>query len=112
MCRKSWRQIAAEAAVVLAALLTALWLYGCASYKGGKVVDGMNVEIGLAIPGTEWYVNALSYTGGIKVQGNDQTSISVTNEVAETNSYFGVVTMRRSTRMSATIEPCETAPRK
>lgn len=91
-----------------------LWLFaalaffcgGCA-YKGGKVVDGTNLEIGICIPGTEWSINALSYTGGMKVAGNQDTSITVTNEVAETNSYFGVIRMERTTRMSATIEPTE-----
>lgn len=79
---------------------------GCA-YKGGKVVDGTNLAIGMTIPGTEWTINALDYIGGIRVAGNDMTSIVVTNEVAETNSYFGVVTTQRQSKMTARIEPVE-----
>ena len=80
---------------------------GCA-YKGGKVVDGTNLAIGMTIPGTEWTINALDYVGGVRVAGNDMTRITVTNEVAETNDYFGVVTTRRRTRMAAAIEPVST----
>ena len=78
---------------------------GCA-YKGGKVVDGTNLCIGMTIPGTEWTINALDYVGGIRVGGNDQTIITVSNEVVETNAYFGVVRTQRHTKMAATIEPC------
>ena len=79
---------------------------GC-FYKGGKVVDGTNLCVGMTIPGTEWTINALDYVGGIRVAGNDQTSICVSNEVAETNSYFGVVETSRHSKMTATIEPTE-----
>ena len=81
---------------------------GCA-YKGGKVVDGTNLCIGMTIPGTEWTINALDYVGGLRVAGNDQTSITVTNEVVETNAYFGVVRTERHSKMTATIEPTETS---
>ena len=81
---------------------------GCA-YRGGKVVDGTNLAIGMTIPGTEWTINALDYVGGLRVAGNDQTSICVSNEVTETNSYFGVVETRRHSKMTAAIEPTETS---
>ena len=81
---------------------------GCA-YKGGKVVDGTNLCIGMTIPGTEWTTHALDYAGGLRVARNDQTSLCVSNEVMETNSYFGVVETRRHSRMTATIEPTETS---
>lgn len=81
---------------------------GCA-YKGGKVVDGTNLCVGMTIPGTEWTINALDYVGGVRVAGNDQTSITVSNEVIETNAYFGVVKTHRHSKMTATIEPTETS---
>ena len=81
---------------------------GCA-YKGGKVVDGTNLCVGMTIPGTEWTINALDYVGGLRVGGNDQTSITVTNEVVETNAYFGIVKTHRHSKMTATIEPTETS---
>ena len=93
---------------LLAILAIGALFAGC-SYKGGKVVDGTNLCIGMTIPGTEWTINALDYVGGLRVAGNDQTSICVSNEVMETNSYFGVVETRRHSRMTATIEPTETS---
>ena len=77
---------------------------GCA-YKGGKVVDGTNLAIGMKIPGTEWSISILDYIGGVRVAGQDSTHITVTHEVAETNTYFGVVTTSRSSTMTADIEP-------
>ena len=93
---------------LLAILAIGALFAGCA-YKGGKVIDGTNLCIGMTIPGTEWTINALDYVGGLRVAGNDQTSICVSNEVMETNSYFGVVETRRRSRMTATIEPTETS---
>ena len=93
----------------LLAILAIGALCGGCAYKGGKVVDGTNLCIGMTIPGTEWTINALDYVGGVRVAGNDQTSICVSNEVAETNSYFGVVETHRHSKMTATIEPTETS---
>ena len=93
---------------LLAILAIGALFAGCA-YKGGKVIDGTNLCIGMTIPGTEWTINALDYVGGLRVAGNDQTSICVSNEVIETNSYFGVVETRRHSKMTATIEPTETS---
>ena len=93
---------------LLAILAIGALCSGCA-YKGGKVVDGTNLCVGMTIPGTEWTINALDYVGGVRVAGNDQTSICVSNEGAETNSYFGVVETHRNSKMTATIEPTETS---
>ena len=93
---------------LLAILAIGALFAGCA-YKGGKVVDGTNLAIGMTIPGTEWTINALDYVGGLRVAGNDQTSICVSNEVMETNSYFGVIETHRHSKMTATIEPTETS---
>ena len=81
---------------------------GCCSYRGGTVVDGTNLAVGMKLPGTEWSVNVLDYVGGVRVAGNEQTSITVMNEVAETNRYFGVIETMRHTRLSAEIAPVET----
>lgn len=88
----------------LLAACAALLASGCV-YKGGKVVDGTNLAIGMKIPGTEWNVSVLDYIGGIRVAGQDSTHITVTHEVAETNSYFGVVTTSRRSTLTADIEP-------
>ena len=89
----------------IAAITLSVLLCGCA-YKGGKVVDGTNLAIGITVPGTEWHINVLDYVGGVRVAGNDMTRITVTNDVAETNRYFGVVETNRRTKMTVTIDPC------
>ena len=93
----------------LSLALVALTMTGCASYSGGRVVDGTNLEIGMTVPGTEWSINFLSYTGGVVVKGNDQTQIFVTNTVVETNAYLGVVRTQRNSTLVATIIPVESS---
>lgn len=96
---------------VLAVLFACSLFGGCAtSYKGGKVVDGTNLEIGMTVPGTQWTINFLSFTGGMKVGANDGARLEVTNEVWETNSYFGVISTSRHTRTNAAIEPTIAEP--
>ena len=99
---------AAKLLTAISVAVATLAFSGCTSYEGGKVVDGTNLEIGLAVPGTEGRltINAIAYTGGLKVCGDERTVIVVTNDVAETNSYFGVVKMFRHSKMSSRIEPC------
>lgn len=89
---------------VAVALTFAFGLVGCA-YRGGKIVDGTNLAVGMTIPGTEWSINVLDYVGGIRVAGQDSTKITVTNSIDETNTYFGVVSVKRKSRMVAEIEP-------
>lgn len=107
-------RVAAGAGMIFAALVAIAFLIffagglaGCSSYRGGRVVDGSNLEIGMTIPGTEWSINFLSYTGGAKVCGNDGTSIFVTNTITESNSYFGVVRMQRVSALTAGVTPVE-----
>lgn len=106
MCKRAVVAKLLAATIGVLFLVVLLMSLGCA-YKGGKVVDGTNLEIGMSVPGTEgcWTINALSYTGGLRVCGDERTVITVTNNVAETNSYFGVVKTQRHSAMSATIEP-------
>lgn len=102
-------QILSLLGFVVACFAFALVICGCV-YKGGKVNDGTNLAIGMKIPGTDWNINVLDYVGGLRVAGQDSTHIRVTNEVDEMNSYFGVVTTQRHSRMSADIEPLQNGP--
>ena len=89
---------------LLAILAIGALCNGCV-YKGGKVIDGTNLAIGMKIPGTEWSISILDYIGGVRVAGQDSTHITVKHEVAETNTYFGVVTTSRRSTLTADIEP-------
>lgn len=107
-------RVAAGAGMIFAAFVAIAFvaffaggLSGCTTYKGGKVVDGTNLEVGMTFPGTDWSINFLSYTGGAKICGNDGTSISVTNTVAEIHSYFGVIWWQRVATLTAGITPVE-----
>ena len=110
--RREIKSVVREAALTLAVLavsiLLCMALSGCV-YKGGKVVDGTNLAIGMKIPGTEWNVSVLDYIGGIRVAGQDSTRITVTHDVAETNTYCGVFTTSRRSTMTADIEPLSEA---
>jgi len=107
----SWKEtigvIGTAIAIIATCCVVALWCSGCA-YKGGKVVDGTNLVIGMHVPGTDWDISVLDYVGGVRVAGNDATIITVSNEVSETNSYFGCIDIKRHSVMTATIEPVET----
>ena len=91
----------------LAVLFACSLFGGCSTYKGGVVTDGTNLAIGMKLPGTEWNINVLDYIGGVRVAANEGCILTVSNEVSETNKYFGVVETRRHTRMSAAIEPTD-----
>lgn len=109
MTNDDWRDLSPLIAGIVVAIGIAAMVFlgaGCA-YKGGKIVDGSNICVGITIPGTDWTINALDYVGGVRVAGNDMTSITLTNEVDETNRFFGVVETHRHTKMSAEIVPCE-----
>lgn len=110
--RREMKSVVREAALTLAVLavsiLLCMALAGCV-YKGGKIVDGTNLAIGMKIPGTEWNVSVLDYIGGIRVAGQDSTRITVTHDVAETNIYLGVFTTSRRSTMTADIEPLSDA---
>lgn len=80
---------------------------GCTSYKGGVVTDGTNLAVGMKLPGTEWTLNILDYVGGIRVAVNEGCVLTMTNDISETNSYFGVIETHRTSRTTATIEPTE-----
>lgn len=80
-------------------------LAGCVQYKGGKYIEGTNLAVGMTIPGTEWQINVLDYVGGLRVAGDDHTTITVKNEVEETSSWFGVVSINRKSAATAQVKP-------
>lgn len=104
------RRFAAELCMFALAVCLAVFCSACTTYKGGKVVDGTNLAIGMRIPGTDWNFNVLDYIGGMRVGADKGCRLTVTNSVSETNSYFGVVETRRTSTLTAAIDP-ETSDR-
>lgn len=98
-------RFAFELCIVAGALFLGVLCSGCTTYKGGKVVDGTNLAIGMRIPGTDWNFNVLDYIGGMRVGAAEGCRLTVTNSVSETNSYFGVVETRRTSTLTAAIDP-------
>lgn len=87
--------------------IISILICGCKSqYKGGKLIDGTNLEIGIKPPGEDMFsFNLLVFTSGLGVYGDKNTKMYVTNEVNETNSFFGVVVTSRNAKTSAEISP-------
>lgn len=85
-------------------ILCCLSACGCV-YKGGKVVDGSNVAIGMTVPGTEWSINLLDYVSGLRVAGDSLTRVTVSNEVNEITRVLGIFESRRRSKMAAEVEP-------
>ena len=109
--RKSWGQIAAEAAAVLCGLAVAMWLCGCA-YKGGKITEGVDFSAGVSIPGTEGAaeISFVNYLSGFRF-GIDR-NCGMECEYFGTNRFsfaWGLYESVNVKRFKATVSPCETA---
>ena len=92
--------------LVLCALLA-----GCI-YKGAKCTEGMDVSVGISVPGTEGAASLtiLNYLSGFRLGVAENAALKVKYTVAETNDYFGVVHIRSWKTIDAKIDPCETTP--
>ena len=81
---------------------------GCV-YKGAKVTEGTDLSIGLSLPATDGaaQVTVLNYLSGFRLGVAENARLTVDYTTAETNSYFGCVTIRASKCVRAVVEPCE-----
>lgn len=94
------RVLACAAALVIAAA-------GCSQFRGARVVEGVNLEAGLSIPGTDATLSMVSYTSGFKAEAATNCTLVATNYVNESNSYlWGLVTTSRSNETVTAISPC------
>ena len=91
---------------VLACAFALLTLVGCSQFRGARVVEGVNLEAGLSIPGTEAALSMVSYTSGFKAEAATNCTLVATNYVNECNSYlWGLVTTSRSNETITAISP-------
>ena len=99
------------------ALLIALTLFlgvivatasGCI-YKGAKITEGVDLAIGLTVPGSEGAVqlNALNWLSGFRLGVAENAALTVEYSSISTNSFFGCVYTKSEKRIKATVEPCE-----
>lgn len=106
MMRKSLsREVAVAAICLLIAAFLITSMTGCMQLSGVRYVEGTNFAFGMTIPNTKLQLNVIDYVGGLRVSGDDKTSVSVKNEVKETSSWFGVVEINRSSSVTAYINP-------
>lgn len=92
----------------LLAAIAVVAVCGCA-YKGAKVVEGTDLAVGVTIPATEGTaeLNVLNYLSGFRLGVDRNAQLRVKYTVAETNSYFGCVTIRSAKTIDASVYPCE-----
>ena len=105
---------ACQGAALLLALLGFFALVALTSgclYKGAKITEGVDLAVGLSVPGTEdtLQLNALNYLSGFRLGVAENAALTLRYTCATTNSYFGVVHSETVKSIDATVSPCETA---
>ena len=95
---------------LVAALSLAIICSGCL-YKGAKITEGVDLAVGLSIPGTEDTIqlNVLNYLSGFRLGVAENAALTLRYTCATTNTYFGVVHSETVKSIDATVSPCETA---
>ena len=101
-----WFMAAAMGAFALLAALC-----GCA-YRGGKVVEGTDLAVGLSVPATEGTIdlNVVNWLSGFRLGVDRNAAFWVRYSTTETNEYFGVVKTKIAKSIEAKIEPTEEHP--
>lgn len=82
-------------------MLAALALSGgCFSRSQMRVVQGVNMEIGFVVPGTDGALtlDLVSYTSGFKAVSPTNAPFALELTTATSNDYFGVIHVRESVR--------------
>lgn len=95
----------------LALIIMATTFVGCA-YRGAKVVEGTDLAVGISVPATEGTLdlNVLNYLSGFRLAVDRNARLECKYSVAETNSYFGVISTKTHKKVEAKVEPCEVSP--
>ena len=95
-------------AVLLACVLFLAICGGCA-YRGGKVVEGTDLAVGISVPATEGTIdlNVLNYLSGFRLGVDRNAIFRVKYTIDEDNAYLGIATVKSKKTIDATVEPCE-----
>lgn len=88
----------------LIAAIGMLLMSGCASRYQTRVVSGVNMEIGLIVPGTDGALtlDLVSYTSGFKATAPTNAPFALELTSSSSNDYFGVIHVRESIRAKLT----------
>ncbi len=91
------------------ALCSLLFCGGCV-YKGAKVTEGVDLAVGLTVPGSDGalQLNALNWLSGFRLGVAENALLTVEYSSVSTNSFFGCIYTKSEKHIKATVEPCET----
>ena len=116
---KANEQPKATARETVAAVLAVAWflfgavvagsLVGGCAYRGGKVVEGTDLAVGISVPATEGTIdlNVLNYLSGFRLGVDRNAIFRVKYTIDEDNAYLGIATIKSKKTIDATVEPCE-----
>ena len=107
-------RVAAGAAILLAlvAALSLMMMCGGCLYKGGKITEGVDLAVGLTIPGSEetMQLNLVNYLSGFRLGVAEDAALTLRYTCASSNSWLGCVHTTTYKTIDATVSPCETSP--
>ena len=93
---------------ILAILAIGALCNGCA-YRGGKVVEGTDLAVGISVPATDGTIdlNVMNYMSGFRLGVDRNAIFRVKYTIDEDNAYLGIATIKSKKTIDATVEPCE-----
>jgi hypothetical protein len=80
---------------------------GCATYNGGKIVEGTDIAVGMAIPqsGGTLQVDALNFLTGFRFLFADRSGVECHYTVTNSVSAFGVYESHTVKSISIALTP-------
>lgn len=81
---------------------------GCL-YKGGKITEGVDLAVGITIPGSEetMQLNLINYLSGFRLGVAENAALTLRYTCATTNSWLGCIHTEAFKTIDATVSPCE-----
>lgn len=93
---------------LMTAALVALACSGCV-YKGAKVVEGVDVAVGMNVPGSDGalQVQFFNYLSGFRFGLAQNSQLSLEYNCWQTNSFMGISHTLVHKSIKADVMPCE-----
>lgn len=98
--RKGARKFIAFAAILAL-------IFGCTSYKGGKIAEGMDIAAGLSVPqsGGNLQVDAFNFMSGFRFLFAEDAGVGCTYSVSNHVSIIGIYESSSVKSVEITLEP-------